>query len=90
VVELLSWRRLGLHAKPTVFYNPNGFGDPLFGFFDRTVIQNLTPPAFASAWRAVDEVEAILPAIREMADSEPETVPRLMPKDRSQSSGRGS
>jgi uncharacterized protein (TIGR00730 family) len=80
VVELLSWRRLGLHAKPTVFYNPNGFWDPLFGFFDRTVIQNLTPPAFASAWRAVDSVDAILPAIREMAAAAPEEVQRLMPR----------
>ena len=80
VVELLSWRRLGLHAKPTVFYNPDGFWDPLFGFFDRTVIQNLTPPAFANAWRAVDRVEAILPAIREMAAAAPEEVPRLMPR----------
>ncbi len=25
VVELLSWRRLDLHAKPVVFYNPRGF-----------------------------------------------------------------
>jgi uncharacterized protein (TIGR00730 family) len=80
VVELLSWRRLGLHAKPTVFYNPDGFWDPLFGFFDRTVIQNLTPPAFADAWRAVDEVDAILPAIRQMAAAEPEEVPMLMPR----------
>jgi uncharacterized protein (TIGR00730 family) len=81
VVELLSWRRLGLHAKPTIFYNPDGFWDPLFGFFDRTVIQNLTPPAFASAWRAVDSVDAILPAIRDMAAAEPESVPWLMPRE---------
>jgi uncharacterized protein (TIGR00730 family) len=80
VVELLSWRRLGLHAKPTIFYNPDGFWDPLFGFFDRTVIQNLTPPAFTSAWRAVDEVAAILPAIRGMAAGAVETVPWLMPR----------
>jgi hypothetical protein len=81
VVELLSWRRLGLHAKPTVFYNPEGFWDPLFGFLDQTIALNLTPPAFASAWRAVDTIEAILPAIREMAAINPEQVPRLMPKD---------
>ena len=27
-VELLSWRRLGLHAKPIVFYDPDGFWGP--------------------------------------------------------------
>jgi uncharacterized protein (TIGR00730 family) len=26
VVELLSWRRLDLHAKPVIFYNPRGSG----------------------------------------------------------------
>ncbi|HEY3887710.1 MAG TPA: hypothetical protein VGL73_03995, partial [Caulobacteraceae bacterium] len=63
------------------FYNPEGFWDPLFGFLDQTIALNLTPPAFASAWRAVDTIEAILPAIREMAAINPEQVPRLMPKD---------
>ena len=80
VVELISWRRLDLHAKPTVFYNPGGFWDPLFGFLDKTIALNLTPAAFAATWRAVDTVEALLPAIREMAAVAPETVPRLMPR----------
>ena len=80
VVELLSWRRLDLHAKPTVFYNPGGFWDPLFGFLDKTIALNLTPAAFAATWRTVDTVEALLPAIREMAAIAPETVPRLMPR----------
>jgi len=80
VVELISWRRLDLHAKPTVFYNPGGFWDPLFGFLDKTIALNLTPAAFAATWRSVDTVEALLPAIREMAAIAPETVPRLMPR----------
>jgi uncharacterized protein (TIGR00730 family) len=80
VVELISWRRLDLHAKPTVFYNPGGFWDQLFGFLDKTIALNMTPPAFAATWRAVDTVEALLPAIREMAAIAPETVPRLMPR----------
>jgi uncharacterized protein (TIGR00730 family) len=87
VVELLSWRRLGLHAKPVVFYNPAGFWDPLFAFFDKIVILNLTPPAFANAWRAVDEIEEILPAIREMAAAPSEEFPMLMPKDLPRSEG---
>jgi hypothetical protein len=80
VVELLSWRRLDLHRKPIVFYNPDGFWDQLFGFLGQTIALNMTPTALASTWRAVETVEAILPAIREMAAAEPETVPRLMPR----------
>jgi uncharacterized protein (TIGR00730 family) len=80
VVELLSWRRLDLHRKPIVFYNPDRFWDALFGFLDHTVELNLTPAAFATTWRAVDTIEAILPTILDMAAAAPEEIPRLMPK----------
>lgn len=82
VVELMSWRRLGLHHKPIVFYSPGEFWQPLFALFQHTVDQKLTPPAFMDVWRAVDDVEAILPAMRELAaDGDRETpgaLPRLM------------
>jgi uncharacterized protein (TIGR00730 family) len=63
VVELLSWRRLELHAKPVVFYNPRGFWDPLFKLFQHTVNENLTPPEFMDAWVSVDTVDEIVPAL---------------------------
>ena len=69
VVELMSWRRLGLHRKPIVFFNPAGFWEPLFTLLRHTVEQKLTPPAFMETWSAVDEVEALLPAMREQAES---------------------
>ena len=63
VVELLSWQRLGLHAKPVVFYNPRGFWEPLFKLFQHTVDENLTPPEFMDAWISVESVEEIVPAL---------------------------
>ena len=63
VVELLSWRRLDLHAKPVVFYNPRGFWEPLFALFQHTVDENLTPPEFMHAWISVETVDQILPAL---------------------------
>ncbi len=64
VVELLSWRRLDLHSFPVVFYNPDGFWDPLFALFQHTVDAKLTPPAFMDAWTVVDRVEDIVPALQ--------------------------
>jgi len=66
VVELISWRRLGLHAKPIVFFNPAGFWDPLFALFQRFIDSALVPEAFTQCWRAVDEVRAVIPALRTM------------------------
>ena len=71
VVELLSWRRLDLHAKPVVFYNPRDFWAPLFALFQMTVDENLTPPEFMDSWRAVTRIEDVVPALVEMAAAAP-------------------
>ena len=63
IVELLSWRRLDLHAKPVVFYNVDGFWEPLFAVFQHTVDAKLTPPEFMQSWASVRNVAEILPAL---------------------------
>lgn len=80
VIELISWRRLGLHRKPTVFYNPDGFWNQLLGFLDQTMTMKLSPPGLAATWRALDRVDAILPALTAMAAAEPEDIPLMLPK----------
>ena len=71
VVELLSWRRLDLHTKPVVFYNPRGFWAPLFQLFQHTVDEKLTPPEFMDCWTAVERIEDVVPALVEMAGEGP-------------------
>jgi uncharacterized protein (TIGR00730 family) len=80
VIELMSWRRLGLHEKPIVFYNAKGFWDPLFELLRHTVEWNLTPEAFLTTWGAVDDVEAILPTLDAMAADEGPQMPLLIPR----------
>jgi hypothetical protein len=63
-VELLSWRRLGLHAKPIVFFNPGDFWRPLFDLFDRFIEARLVPEEFSGCWSAVDTIEQVIPAVR--------------------------
>lgn len=67
IIELLSWRRLDLHEKPVVFYNPRGFWNPLFELFDHIIAERLTPAEFADSWCAADQIDDILPLIVEMA-----------------------
>lgn len=67
VIELISWRRLNLHAKPIVFLNIDGFWDPLFAFFDHTVERGLTPAWLPSSWGVANRVEDILPVAERMA-----------------------
>jgi uncharacterized protein (TIGR00730 family) len=79
-VELLSWRRLDLHAKPVVFYNPRDFWRPLFELFQMTVDENLTPPEFMASWRIVESVDGIVPALLEMAGPAPQIDTRVARK----------
>jgi uncharacterized protein (TIGR00730 family) len=74
-IELLSWRRLGLHAKPIVFYNPSGFWDPLFTLFAQLEHDRLLPPEFAGCWDQVSDIERLLPALRAAPAAKPEAAP---------------
>jgi hypothetical protein len=64
VVELLSWRRLDLHRKPTAFVNIKGFWDPFFALLAHTVEAKLTPAWVPDSWHVVERVEEVLPALR--------------------------
>ena len=79
VVELLSWRRLELHAKPIVFLDHQGFWRPFFDLIQHTVEARFTPPWACGLWRSVETVEAVLPAIRSelAALAEPEDTAQL-------------
>jgi uncharacterized protein (TIGR00730 family) len=74
-IELLSWRRLGLHSKPIVFYNPEGFWDPLFALFGQIERAGLVPPDFSAIWEQVTDIEDLLPALLAAPSGEPVTEP---------------
>jgi uncharacterized protein (TIGR00730 family) len=69
-VEILSWRRLGLHHKPMIFYNPDGFWDRLFALFHQFVDASLLPASFNDCWRAVTTIDAVLPEMRALKAAE--------------------
>ncbi|MEO8812778.1 MAG: TIGR00730 family Rossman fold protein [Caulobacteraceae bacterium] len=66
-IELLSWRRLGLHGKPLVFFSPGGFWDPLLALFQKFIDERLLPAVFVGGWRAVDEVAEVVPTLLAMS-----------------------
>jgi len=67
VVELLSWKRLDLHAKPVIFLNINGFWDSFFKLVEDTVNAGMTPASFLEAYTVADSVED---AIAQMTSAE--------------------
>ena len=74
VVELLSWRRLELHAKPIVFLDQKGFWTPFFALIDHTVAERVSPPWIASTWSVAATAGEVLDVIRaQWTASPPET-----------------
>lgn len=67
IVELISWRRLDLHQKPTIFLNLKGFWNPFFDLIGHTVDERLTPPTLEQTWISVDRVADVLPALERPA-----------------------
>jgi uncharacterized protein (TIGR00730 family) len=59
-IELLSWKRLDLHAKPVIFLNLNGFWEHLLDMIRHNVSEGMTPAAFLEAYSVVDTVPAAL------------------------------
>ncbi|HAX92171.1 MAG TPA: TIGR00730 family Rossman fold protein [Rhodospirillaceae bacterium] len=63
VFEILTWKQLGLHAKPVVFFNVHGFWNPAFQLIEH-IIGNKFAPAdnhdlFASAGSIEDMFAAL-------------------------------
>ncbi len=68
MIELVSWRRLGLHDKPILIFNPEGFWDPLFTLFDRFVAEALLPAAL-SRCGSIERLEDLILAIGGLPES---------------------
>ncbi|MGH7026807.1 TIGR00730 family Rossman fold protein [Brevundimonas sp.] len=69
-IELLSWKRLDLHAKPVIFLNLNGFWENYFALIRHSVEEGMTPASFLDAYISVDTVEEAVAAMK-MAEETP-------------------
>lgn len=69
VVELLSWKRLDLHAKPVIFLNLNGFWETFFALMRHSVEEGMTPRSFLDAWTVCNTVEETMQALQTAGDT---------------------
>jgi uncharacterized protein (TIGR00730 family) len=63
-IELLSWKRLDLHAKPVIFLNLNGFWSDYVRLIEHSVREGMTPASFLDAYQVVDTVEEAVAAMK--------------------------
>jgi len=61
--EVATWSQLGLHAKPIVVLDTDGYYQPLADFIDNSVNAGLMKPANGEIIKTVKTVDELLPAI---------------------------
>jgi uncharacterized protein (TIGR00730 family) len=62
--EVLTWRQLGLHAKPIVLLNTEGYWDPLLALIDRIIGEGFAESSLRGFVHSVPDVAALEPLLR--------------------------
>ena len=73
--EVITWTQLKLSAKPFVVVNIDGYWQPLLALIDHVIAAGFARPANRDILQVVDDVEAVLPALRAI-ERAPDTVQR--------------
>ena len=55
--EIITWKQIGLHEKPIVFLNINGFYSPLINFLDTAVTAGFIKPEHREHFLVADTVK---------------------------------
>ena len=63
LIELLTWRQLGLHEKPAHLLNLGSYWDPLLALFRQCVARGFASPAFLGFLTVHETPEALLDAL---------------------------
>ena len=58
-MEILTWKQLGIHDKPVIFANVNGYYDALRTWFDRSIEEGLLKSEYVPLYHFADDVDAI-------------------------------
>lgn len=59
-VEILTWRQLGLHAKPILICDIDGAAAPLIGAIEGSIARDFAAPSLRKAYELVAGVPALL------------------------------
>ncbi len=61
--EIVTWKQLGLHDKPVLLVNVDGFWDPLLALLAHQLEAGYIRPRHAGLYRVVEGIESIFDAL---------------------------
>jgi uncharacterized protein (TIGR00730 family) len=63
LLECLTWKQLGLHTKPVVIFNMDGYYDNLLKCLDQMIEENMMRPIHRDMFIVVEKAEEVIPAL---------------------------
>jgi uncharacterized protein (TIGR00730 family) len=63
--EVISWAQLGIHSKPILLLNIEGFFDPLIQLIEHSVREGFIRPEDANLVRVASRVDEVIPILQE-------------------------
>lgn len=69
ISEILTWKQIGLHMKPVVFLNYEGFWNPLISLFDQMILSKTTPAWTKDLFCIVESVEEIFTGFKKSSST---------------------
>jgi uncharacterized protein (TIGR00730 family) len=67
-IEIITWKQLGLHDKPIVIVDIDGYWSPLLGLVEHTIASGFTPAASRDFFRVVSSPDAVLAALASLPE----------------------
>jgi uncharacterized protein (TIGR00730 family) len=61
--EIITWKQLGLHDKPIVLVNLEGFWDPLLNMVEHQIETGYLRPQHTRLFRVVERIESVFDAL---------------------------
>jgi uncharacterized protein (TIGR00730 family) len=63
LLEVITWKQLGLFIKPIVILNVNGYYDPLFSMMGKAIDERFMREEHARIWNVATQADEVLPAV---------------------------
>ncbi|MBR1711799.1 MAG: TIGR00730 family Rossman fold protein [Alloprevotella sp.] len=60
LLEIITWKQLGLYLKPIIIYNVSGYFDPLLAQLSRATAECFMRPQHQSIWQVADEAAKVV------------------------------
>ena len=64
LLEVITWKQLGIFTKPIIIVNINGYYDPLIAMLHKAIDEKFMRELHRGIWTVVNSADEVIPAIK--------------------------